>query len=366
MRIASALASGEFGRRRLLAFGTLVVGAIAAYEFAQYVINDDMTGLAYVALCIAGGAVVVAILHNWRNGVYFFLSWLLFEDFVRKFLGNNMAIYFGKDLLVLVVYISFFMAVRRKESDDFQAAISRASLDVHLVRRNASIQPRLDQPRVRPDGLQNILLLRPIGVCRLRASEFRSGAAAFFRDEYGSGSCDRLSGRRSIHYWSGLSKSRGSGRRPPSAERAVSRVRIGRRRRLPAYFCVRQCRALCGFHHGGMDTRPRIQWLPATCAIKKGGSLAFVAIPITAVGAFLTASGDPSCGGRSTCGNQCGIYLGRTVETGEALRVFDPSNALRSVSDWASFCFSTLTQMLSCRGSRFTKKRSCPIAQQAN
>lgn len=71
MRIASALASGEFGRRRLLAFGTLVVGAIAAYEFAQYVINDDMTGLAYVALCIAGGAVVVAILHNWRNGVYF-------------------------------------------------------------------------------------------------------------------------------------------------------------------------------------------------------------------------------------------------------------------------------------------------------
>ena len=120
MRIASALASGEFGRRRLLAFGTLVVGAIAAYEFAQYVINDDMTGLAYVALCIAGGAVVVAILHNWRNGVYFFLSWLLFEDFVRKFLGNNMAIYFGKDLLVLVVYISFFMAVRRKEVTIFR------------------------------------------------------------------------------------------------------------------------------------------------------------------------------------------------------------------------------------------------------
>jgi len=120
MRIASALASGEFGRRRLLAFGTLVVGAIAAYEFAQYVINDDMTGLAYVSLCIAGGAVVVAILHNWRNGVYFFLSWLLFEDFVRKFLGNNMAIYFGKDLLVLVVYISFFMAVRRKEVTIFR------------------------------------------------------------------------------------------------------------------------------------------------------------------------------------------------------------------------------------------------------
>jgi hypothetical protein len=58
---------------------------------------------------------VVAILNNWRNGVYFFLTWLLFEDFARKFLGNNMAIYFAKDFLLLVVYISFFAAYRRKE-----------------------------------------------------------------------------------------------------------------------------------------------------------------------------------------------------------------------------------------------------------
>src|SRR5580692_10379425 len=120
MRIASALASVQFGRRPLVAFGTLVVGAFAAYEFAQYVINDDMTGLAYAALCIVGLAVVVAILNSWRNGVYFFLSWLLFEDFARKFLGNNMAIYFAKDFLVLIVYISFFVAVRRKEVKIFR------------------------------------------------------------------------------------------------------------------------------------------------------------------------------------------------------------------------------------------------------
>jgi hypothetical protein len=104
----------------LLLFGTLVVGAFAAYESAQYVINGDMTGLAYAVMCILGCAIVVAILHNWRNGVYFFLSWLLFEDFARKFLGNNMAIYFAKDFLVLVVYISFFVAVRRKEVTVFR------------------------------------------------------------------------------------------------------------------------------------------------------------------------------------------------------------------------------------------------------
>ncbi len=118
--MVSALASGHFGRRPLLVFGTLIVGAYAAYEAAQYVLNGDMTGLSYAALCLVGGATVVAILNNWRNGVYFFLSWLLFEDFVRKFLGNNMVIYFAKDFLLLVVLISFLTAFRRKEVTIFR------------------------------------------------------------------------------------------------------------------------------------------------------------------------------------------------------------------------------------------------------
>jgi hypothetical protein len=120
MRIASTLSAGQFGRRHLVTFCILVFGAFAAYEVAQYVINDDMTGLSYAAMCIVGGAAVIAILNNWRNGVYLFLSWLLFEDFARKFLGNNMAIYFAKDFLLLVVLISFLSAFRRKEVTIFR------------------------------------------------------------------------------------------------------------------------------------------------------------------------------------------------------------------------------------------------------
>jgi len=52
--------------------------------------------------------------------VYFFLSWLLFEDYARKFLGNNMAIYFAKDFLFLVVLISFLAALRRKDVTTFR------------------------------------------------------------------------------------------------------------------------------------------------------------------------------------------------------------------------------------------------------
>lgn len=117
--VSISMASGAL-RRPLVSFATLVLGAFAAYELAQYVIYDDMVGLAYAGLCVAGAAVVVLILNNWRNGVYLFLGWLLFEDFVRKFLGNNMAIYFVKDFLLLVVLISFLSALRRKEVQTFR------------------------------------------------------------------------------------------------------------------------------------------------------------------------------------------------------------------------------------------------------
>src|ERR1700693_1610925 len=102
-------------RGPLFAVGFFVFAMIVAYELAGYIINDDVTSLAFVAMAFVGGAIIIAILNNWQNGVFFFLAWLLFEDLARKFLGNNMAIYFAKDFLVAIVYMSFFIAYRRKE-----------------------------------------------------------------------------------------------------------------------------------------------------------------------------------------------------------------------------------------------------------
>jgi len=102
----------------LLVFIGLFVGSV--YEAANYIVAGNTTGLAYVALVFVGCAVVVAMLIDWRNGLYFFLVWLLFEDLARKYLGNNMAIYFAKDFLVAVVYLSFFVAYRRKQVSSFR------------------------------------------------------------------------------------------------------------------------------------------------------------------------------------------------------------------------------------------------------
>src|SRR5882757_868229 len=100
--------------------GFLVFFVVAAYKVAGYVLAADMTSLAFIALALAGGVIVLVILNDWRNGLYFFLTWLLFEDFARKYLGNNMAIFFAKDVLAAAVYLSFFLAYRRKEVISFR------------------------------------------------------------------------------------------------------------------------------------------------------------------------------------------------------------------------------------------------------
>jgi hypothetical protein len=116
-----ALTGLEITRRSpLVILGFLIIFVLAAYKSANYVITGDMTGLAFVALAFVGCAFIVAMLNNWRNGLYFFLTWLLFEDFARKYLGNNMAIYFAKDVLAAVVYFSFFLAYRRKQVTSFR------------------------------------------------------------------------------------------------------------------------------------------------------------------------------------------------------------------------------------------------------
>ena len=108
MRALGTLPSLRISRNPLVAFGLFAVTIFAAYKAAESILANDLTSLSYVALIFVGGAVVVAILSDWRRGIYLLVAWILFEDFVRKYLGNNMAIYFAKDALAIILYVSFF------------------------------------------------------------------------------------------------------------------------------------------------------------------------------------------------------------------------------------------------------------------
>ena len=120
MRMPGVLSHIHTRRGPFAAFAFAVFVFLAAYKVAMYIVSGETANLIYIGMTVVVLAIVVAILNNWRNGLYLFLGWLLFEDLARKYLGNNMAIYFGKDFLVAVVYIAFIAAIRRKEVQTFR------------------------------------------------------------------------------------------------------------------------------------------------------------------------------------------------------------------------------------------------------
>ncbi len=115
MKMIGSLPSLRIRANPLVAFGLFALIIFVGYQAADLVLAGDFDGLIFVAVAFAAGAVVVAIFNDWRRGLYILLAWIVFEDLVRKYMGNNMAIFFGKDFLALVLYISFFVARSRKK-----------------------------------------------------------------------------------------------------------------------------------------------------------------------------------------------------------------------------------------------------------
>lgn len=140
MRTFSLDLSASISRRRVLTPLFFLIALAVAYVLAGYIVSDDLTSVALVAMIAAGAVAAATILENWRTGTYLFLAWLLFEDLARKFLGNNMAVYFAKDFLVMLVYFSFCrISAQRKRSADFSATFPSSPSRLCLVRRNARV-----------------------------------------------------------------------------------------------------------------------------------------------------------------------------------------------------------------------------------
>src|SRR6476469_7576404 len=108
-------------RNRLLVKSIFVVFcAFVAYQCSIAVITDDFTNITILGLAAFVIASAIAILNDWRRGSIVFLVCLLFEDIVRKYSGNNMVIAFGKDVVLLVVYLAFFVDQRRLRTRTFR------------------------------------------------------------------------------------------------------------------------------------------------------------------------------------------------------------------------------------------------------
>ena len=91
------------------------------WELSMGIVTGSNQNMIIGAMAIAVVAVTVVILNDWRAGFLLFITWLLFEDLLRKFLGNGTILFFGKDILAAITYLSFFAAKRRGRVAWFKA-----------------------------------------------------------------------------------------------------------------------------------------------------------------------------------------------------------------------------------------------------
>jgi len=95
-------------------------GLLLAWEIGTWIAGGNLIQVAYLAVAAAIAVVGLVVLRNWRSGIYMFLIWLVFEDLVRKYLGNNMAIFFAKDVLAVLIYASIYRAIRNRREIGFR------------------------------------------------------------------------------------------------------------------------------------------------------------------------------------------------------------------------------------------------------
>ena len=98
-----------------------IFGLLLAWEIGDWIVAGNLIQVAFLFVAAAVAVVGLGILRNWRSGVYMFLIWLVFEDLVRKYLGNNMAIFFAKDVLAILIYASMYRALRKHHEKWFRS-----------------------------------------------------------------------------------------------------------------------------------------------------------------------------------------------------------------------------------------------------
>jgi hypothetical protein len=104
----------------LIGVSVFVLAIWTAWELGGEIAANNVRSLEFAGAGFIAAVAAVAILKNWRTGFYLFLFWMLFEDLFRKYMGNGLALFFGKDILAALVYVSLFAEIRRKREKRFR------------------------------------------------------------------------------------------------------------------------------------------------------------------------------------------------------------------------------------------------------
>lgn len=105
--------------------GLIAFALIGALILSRWIVFQNTRALMLAGVVIAGILVFFAILQDWRRGLYLFLFWMVFEDLIRKYSGNATAMFFVKDVVALMMYLSMFAACRRQRLATFHPRFAK-------------------------------------------------------------------------------------------------------------------------------------------------------------------------------------------------------------------------------------------------
>jgi hypothetical protein len=93
---------------------------LLTWTLAEWVITDNTSYMALSVMAILGVAMTMVVLKDWRSGLVIFLCWLVLEDMIRKYSGNSLVIFFAKDVILGITYISMLQAWRKNKLQIFR------------------------------------------------------------------------------------------------------------------------------------------------------------------------------------------------------------------------------------------------------
>jgi hypothetical protein len=83
------------------------------WTLSGWIVSGSSIYLILTAVACASFLTLIYILKNWRIGVFIFLVWLVFEDLIRKYVGNSLFMFFGKEIIIGMTYVSMLITQRR-------------------------------------------------------------------------------------------------------------------------------------------------------------------------------------------------------------------------------------------------------------
>lgn len=148
--------------RQFVALGLVAMAVVGAVHLGQVIVSEDYRQLALVLAFGLGGISSLFILRDWRMGVVLFFVWAVFEDLLRKYLGNNMLVYALKDGLILAAYASYLLAIWQKKEPTVKNPLGGALLVFVIWVLIETLNPYIENYLVPILGLRMTLLYVPL------------------------------------------------------------------------------------------------------------------------------------------------------------------------------------------------------------